>query len=184
MYMSSSHARINGARLRRLIIDVGTETMRKYFDSIHPPETLSGVLHANYDTLRRNIRRDEKEKLFPPTGVLPAMPSTSTDYDITLLFSLLRNICGLSPPATTGWNEPSPDDTSEAADLIRIKNYRNKLSHIANTQVSDNDFLTYWSKISEVLVRRGANAEDIVKLLTGPIDEDYCTSLITDDNTR
>ena len=79
-----------------------------------------------------------------------------------------------------------PDDINEVADLIRIKNYRNQISHIASTQVSDNDFLENWSKISEVLVRRGANAEDIVKLQTGPIDEDYYISLITEarDNTR
>ena len=120
-------SRINGARLRSLIIDVGTDTVRNCFDSTCPPETLTDVLYANYDTLRRNNRCHEMEKLFPPTGVLPAMPSTSKDYDITLLFSLLRNIYGLNPP----WNEPSPDDISEAADLIRIKNYRNELSHIA-----------------------------------------------------
>ena len=62
----------------------------------------------------------------------------------------------------------------------------NFLTLHASTQVSDNDFLTYWSKISEVLVRRGANAEDIVNLQTGPIDEDYYISLITEarDNTR
>ena len=177
---SSSRERINGARLRSLIIDVGTDTMRNYFDSKCPPETLTDVLYANYDTLRRNIKRHEMEKLFPPTGVLPAMPSTSKDYDITLLFSLLRNVCGLIPPASTGWNGPLPDDTSEAADLIRIKNYRNELSHIASTKVSDKDFLTYWSKISEVLVRRDANAEDIVKLMASPIDEDYYVDLATE----
>ena len=175
---SSSRAKINGARLRRLIIDVGTDTMRNYFDSKCPSETLTDVLYANYDTLRRNNNRRERQKLFPPTGVLPAMPSTSKDYDITLLFSLLRNICGLIPPASTGWNEPSPEDTSEAADLIRIKYYRNELSHIAGTQVSDNDFLTNWNEISEVLVRRGANAADIVKLMTSPISENYYASLL------
>ena len=184
---SSSRERINGARLRSLIIDVGTETMRNYFDSKYPSETLTDVLYANYDSLRsRHGNGREWQKLFPPTGVLPAMPSTSKDYDITLLFSLLRNIYGLIPPASTGWNEPLPDDTSEVADLIRIKNYRNELSHFASTEVSDNDFFENWSKISEVLVRRGANTEDIVELQTGPIDEDYYMSLITEarDNTR
>ena len=101
--MPSSRERINGARLRSLIIDVGTKTMQNYFDSKYPSETLNDVLYANYDTLRsRHGNGSEWQKLFPPTGVLPAMPSTSKDYDITLLFSLLRNIYGLIPPASTG----------------------------------------------------------------------------------
>ena len=96
---SYNHLKANGARLIRLIVDIGTVTMRKYFDSIHPPATLPGVLHANYDTLRANIPRYQMRMLFPPDGTCPANPSTSNDYDITLLFSLLRNICGLHPPA-------------------------------------------------------------------------------------
>jgi hypothetical protein len=99
---TSNHLKSNGAKLIRLIVDVGTETMRNYFDSIHPPATLNAVLHSEYDTLRRigAINRTQMQTLFPPSGMHPAMPSTSNDYDITLLFILIRNICGLTPPAS------------------------------------------------------------------------------------
>ena len=140
----------NGARLSQLIIDIGTETLRKYFDSIHPPETLTNVLYANYDTLHRNIPLDQMRTLFPPTGALPAMPSTSTsnDYDITLLFSLLRNICGLHPPASIhggrSWDENPPlDDESPEADLARVECYRKTVyADIESADVSDDDFVT------------------------------------------
>ena len=155
----------NGARLIRLIVDVGTETIQNHFDSIHPPETLTNVLYANYHILRRNIPRHQMRTLFPPTGVLPAMPSTSTskDYDITLLFSLLRNICGLHSPASihggTSWDENPPlDNESPEADLARIKFYRNEAyAHIRSTDVSDGDFVIYWNEISRPLIRLGAN---------------------------
>ena len=183
---SSSRQKTNGARLIRLIVDVGTETMQKYFDSIHPPETLTDVLYVNYDTLRRNIPRYQMRTLFPPTGVFPAMESTSKDYDITLLFSLLRNICGLHPPASIhghpSWDEkPSPADLSPVADLARVKYYRNKaFAHIKETGVRDDDFVIYWSEISGALIRLGANAEEISKLMKSPLDEDHYLNLITE----
>ena len=184
---SHNHLKANGARLIRLIVDVGTVTMRKYFDSIHPPATLPGVLHANYGTLRANILRYQMRTLFPPDGTCPANPSTSNDYDITLLFKLLRNICGLHPPASihggTSWDENPPlADNSPEADLARIKFYRNTVfAHIKTTEVSDDDFLMFWSEISRPLVRLGGNAEEIRKLMTSPLDEDHYLNLITKD---
>ena len=176
----------NGARLIRLIVDVGTETMRKHFDSIHPPANLPAVLNANRATLnnlhtRRIITVPHMKLLFPPAG----MPrTTSKDYDITLLSILFRNICGLSPPATTHggtyWdqNPPLSDDFPEAH-LARIKFYRNTVfAHIKSTGVSDDDFVIYWSEISRSLVRLGGNATEITKLMTSSLNEDYYLNLI------
>ena len=60
----------NGTRLRRLIIDHGTKTMRMFFDSIHPPANLPAVLNANRTTLntlhtRRVINPEQMNLLFP-----------------------------------------------------------------------------------------------------------------------
>ena len=189
MMPSSNRARSDGARLIRLISDVGTATMRKYFDSKVPPANLTAELTNHQAKLKhlhakKVIRDEQMNLLFPPTGM---PPTTSKNYDITLLFVLIRNICGVTPPASTVWNtEPLSSDTSEVADLIRIKNYRNEIFHRKSTEVDHREFLTYWNKISEVLVRRGANAEDIAKLKKGPIDEDHYVSLMTEarDNTR
>lgn len=176
----------NGAKLSRLLIDIGTETMRKYFDYIHPPGTLTEALHRNYGKLyklykRRIIKPEQLQKLFPPSGDLPALPSTpSSEYDITLLFILLRNICGLVPPGGTSWdqNPPSADESPEA-DLARIKFYRNKIyGHIVSTNVSDDDFENYWSVLSQALERLndivgdGENIRDqITYLKIGNLDE-------------
>ena len=184
--MSSDRFRTNGARLSQLIIDKGTETMRKYFDSIHSPANLPAVLSANYGTLStiKAIKPFQMQKLFPPHGVLPAMPSKSEDYDITLLFILIRNICGLTAPASTAgsWDKDPPStDKSPEADLVRIKNYRNKVhAHIHSTGVKDVDFNKYWTEISDVLVRRGASIGDIAKLKMSYLDEDRYISLLNE----
>lgn len=47
----------NGTRLNRLIINLGTEAMRNYFDSLHPPATLTATLtfivliYVDYDVV-------------------------------------------------------------------------------------------------------------------------------------
>ena len=169
----------NGARLRRLIIDVGSETIRKFFDSICPPPKLKAILNDNRELLNhlqstRVIRDEQMKVLFPPEGM---PPTTSKDYDIMLLFVLLRTICGLRPPSG-GWNE-KPTGTSKEADLVRIKYYINKAcNHRESLEVNDHDFSSYWDEISDALKRLGANCEDIKKLKTSPIDEDYYTNSI------
>ena len=182
--MSSSHLKNNGARISRLIIDQGTETLRLYFDSKIPPPTLTGVLHHNYPKIKktRAINQKQLEILYPPSGVLPSSSTTkSSDYDITLLFILIRNICGLTAPTSTGsWDsKPPPHDISEEADLARIKYYRNDLyGHKKCTDVSDADFNTYWSEISAAFVRLslGLGVDprvNIACLKTGLLDEDF-----------
>ena len=179
--MSSNRLKTNGARLSQLIIDQGTEIMRKFFDSIHPPNTLTAVLHSYYGTINgiRVIKPEQMQKLYPPSGE----PSTSGDYDITLLFILIRNICGVHPPASTGsWNaDPPADDDSPEADLVRLKNFRNKVyGHINSTGVTDDYFNRYWTEISKVLVRLGADVGDIARLRTSLLDEDRYISLLNE----
>ena len=77
-----NHHKANGARLGQLLIDKGTEAVRNVFDGIHPPANLT-VLGS-----LRCINPSQREILFPSSGP----PSTSKDFDITLLYILLRNM--------------------------------------------------------------------------------------------
>ena len=183
---SPSDLKANGARLIRLIVDVGTETMRKHFDAIHSPANLPAVLNANHATLNKlhtkKVITVAQMKLLFPSARMP--PTTSKHYDITLLFILFRNICGLHPPATihggTSWDQNPPlSDDSPEAHLARIKFYRNTVfAHIKSTGVSDDDFVIYWGEISRSLVRLSGNAGEITKLMTSPLNEDYYLNLI------
>lgn len=123
---SSSKETTNYARLCRLLVDVGTQALRDTFDAIHPPANLHTILTAK-KTMLQPLR---KRKVINATqwGMLfPAIPSSvsSANFDITLLMVLLRNVCSLHPP-TTGWDTlPSVTDVSHAADIARVKYYRN-----------------------------------------------------------
>ena len=140
--LASSEEKTNGSKLSRLLIDGGTTVLRNVFNHHHPPANLAADLNANYSALNNLLRRrvlngHQWDKLFPPGG---AMPDSNT-FDITLLFLLLTNICGLAPPLT-GWHtKPPPSDNSHEANLARVKYFRNVLyGHVTSTGVDTHSF--------------------------------------------
>ena len=151
----------NYERLCRLLVDVGCQVLRETFDRVRPPGSLHSVLadpqiHAQLKSLqkKRVLSTPQWRKLYP---VIKSSVS-SRDFDSTLLVILLRNICGLVPPAT-GWsNCPPVTDTTPQADITRILFYRNTVySHASNASVDDAAFSRYWKEIKDTLVRLGGS---------------------------
>ncbi len=172
---SPERQKANGTKLCRLLIDKGTEAVRKVFERIHPPTswnvTLKSYGRKKMKKMIPKLNTVQLNILYPPSGD----PSSSQDYDITLLFILLRNICGLSPPLSTkSWDKEPPSwDESEEADLARIKFYRNKIyGHITTTSICNKEFQQYWTEISDALVRLGMDAGDLQYLKTAPLEND------------
>ena len=181
--LTSSIEETNGNKLRRLLIDGGTTVLRNTFDYHHPPANLiadlsSKRIHSTLTKLRRkNILKDSQwDKLFPPPG---GGPPNSIDFDITLLFLLLRNICGLSPPLS-GWDKlPPASDNSREANLARIKYYRNELyGHVATTGIPTPVFDVKWYEVSSVLVSLGLSQSEVDRLKREPCGEDYVSAVI------
>ena len=149
----------NYARLSRLLVDVGSHVLRETFETQRPPGNLDTVLssppvHAVLQSFRKKriLNPLQWGKLYP---VIKSSVS-SKNFDITLLIILLRNICGLLPPAT-GWNAlPPVADTTLEADIVRIKCYRNTVyGHASEASVDDATFNQYWKDIQDALVRLG-----------------------------
>ena len=90
--------------------------------------------------------------------LFPAIPSSvsSKNFDITLLTTLLRNICGLVPPVT-GWDMlPASTDISREADIARIKHLRNTVyAHAESAAVDAATFNKLWREIGDTLERLG-----------------------------
>jgi len=178
--LASSVEKANGAKLSSLLIDGGTTVMRNVFDGFHPPANLAADLNVNRPILnnlfkKRVLHKRQWDILFPPGGATP----DSNNFDITLLFLLLTNICGLSPPPS-GWHKPPPlSDTSREADLARIKLYRNELyGHVTSTGVKTPEFDIKWKEISAVLVALGLNQAEVDRLKAAPCGEDYVSAVI------
>ena len=152
---------INFVRFCRLLIDVGSNVLRETFDKNRPPGELETVFGspsvlAALQLLRKKGILDFSswKKLYPANK-----SSVSTkNFDSTLLIVLLRNICGLNPPAT-GWDAlPSPKDLSPEADIARIKFYRNTVyAHATHASIDDAEFDDYWTNLRDAIVRLGGD---------------------------
>ena len=156
--LRTTDEKANFQRLTRLLMRGGLALLREVFDAIHPPANLPAVLgnpavKKQLQTLRRNrvLTYPEWECLYNPSSGAYGM---STDFDISLLCKLLREICNLPSPIT-GWDTlPYSTNHSLEADLVRIRIYRNEIyGHNYSMEITDVDFKKLWEKISEALLR-------------------------------
>ena len=180
--MDSLKAKSNYNRICQLLINKGGEALRRVLHAKLFPATLAAALnsHSHRRTLRGirySVIKNPQWNLLYPTAGLP----DPNKFDITLLTILLRNICGLSPPAT-GWDAMPPEsDTSISADIVRIKMYRNEVyGHILETQYDDAKFEQLWEDISKTLCRLLILREDIAYLKDTPLspeEDTYLTKL-------
>ncbi|XP_028412084.1 uncharacterized protein LOC114534810 [Dendronephthya gigantea] len=178
--MDPLRAKANYSRVCHLLVDKGGDVLRNALHAVHPPSTLASVLNANKKTLQRIrysvIKASQWDLLFPRSGA-----PDSNNFDITLLTVLLRNICGLSAPAT-GWNVMPPvSDTSISANILRVKMFRNEVyGHIPTAGLDDVTFETLWKEISVPLVNLGIPQIDIDELKVAPLspeEESYIERL-------
>ena len=143
----------NYARLCCVLVDLGTCALRDCFDAICTPPTLHTILAASNPSLkslrsRRIINATQWGKLFPAIST----SVSSKHFDITLLMTLLRNICGLAPPVT-GWDVlPAATDLSREADIARVKYFRNTVyAHAEHASIDDATFNSHWKEIRDTL---------------------------------
>ena len=152
--LRSTSGKANFQRVTRLLIGGGSALLRDIFDLRCPPSNLPTIL-KNPATKKQlkyaKLTKPQWDCLYPSPGVY----AESAEFDVSLLFRLLRTICSLSPPAT-GWDAlPASTDHSLTADLVRIKYYRNSVySHVnQNMEITDHEFPLLWQEISEALIR-------------------------------
>ena len=178
--MDPVKSKANYLRVCLLLVDKGGDALRAALHLIHPPSTLSAVLNANKSVLQKirySVINASQWNLLFPSSCSP----DSENFDVTLLTILLRNICGLHPPAT-GWNVMPPvSDTSISANIARIKIFRNEVyGHRPSAQLDDTAFETLWQEISNPLVKLGIPQQDIDDLKEVPLspeEESYVERL-------
>ena len=161
----------NGTRLSRLLVDKGTEALRTILQLhlSYLPSTLAAALNTHKTTLQKLrykvINPSQWALLYPASS-----PPDLQNFDVTLLTVLLRNICGPTSPAT-GWDALPPDcDTSIAANIARIKYYRNKVyAHVTTTEIVDKEFENLWQKICTALIGLGIPKSELDELKEAPL---------------
>ncbi|KAK3107063.1 hypothetical protein FSP39_006092 [Pinctada imbricata] len=141
---SSTEETTNASRVSRVLLDPCTAQLRDILRHYVPPHTFPQVIQRHRLKLTK-LTKPQMDLILPRSG---HYTGNYNDFDISLLYILLRNICNI-PPHTKGWGkDPDPNDKSLAANIERIRNARNTtVGHMISSSLSNSDFNKIWSTV-------------------------------------
>lgn len=101
--------------------------------------------------LETNLRPVQKKICFIPK---PNEPDYS-DFDVSLLYTLIRNLGSSSLIPTRGWKvkKPMDSETKIGDDIVRFNHLRNTIAHSISAKIFDNEFNDIWENIRIVVGR-------------------------------
>ena len=147
---------LNHARLCNALVTVCADALREILLTQIPPgyPNFYQLLLAKEAALRgmRQFRQEQIGILYPDPH--NRYPGTVDQFDITLLYALIRNVSAVVPPGT-GWGQPpddNPRDTSLGASVERIRRFRNTVvGHSVDYKVDLRTFEDTWNEIRQTI---------------------------------
>lgn len=137
----------NLARIARIILGPCTDVLRDVLRKEFQPSALS----HNVKTFIANLPKNKKPPINKTQEQL-VYRENYADFDITLLYILLRNVCSIPPHINQWGNDPNPGDRSVSANIERIRIIRNKYyGHITEFSISVANFEQKWKKIFQIV---------------------------------
>ncbi|XP_063407048.1 ankyrin-1-like [Mytilus trossulus] len=167
MATSLSQEDINFLRLACLLIRVAPRAVRRRFDFEFHPGQLPKFLSKNRRKLddlthkKRVITLAQYDLLFPKDS-----SEVSSDmFDVSLMACLLRNLTDLQI------QDSLPFETIQtvAADISRIKFYRNFIVHSESGKVNENKFPVIWKCVAEAILRLAPDIRSEIDTLIGSL---------------
>lgn len=176
----SNRETTNLARVARIILGPCTDLLRYVLKTISPPDLKNKV-----KIFIANIPKNKR----PPINqnqVQVVLGGNYSDFDITLLYFLLRNICSLPTHGNQWGNDPSPGDKSVSANIERIRIIRNEFyGHATHFSLSDVDFQLKWNQLFEIVKELEGNfgtstyhQDAVTEIKSCPMDQEAVKNYI------
>lgn len=138
----------NLARIARIILGPCTDILRCVLNKEIQPFDLSRKVSAFIANTRVNHRRP----LLNKNQEQLVYDENYSNFDILLLYLLLRNICSIQPHRNGWGNVPLPEDRSLSANIERIRIIRNEYCvYISNFSFSNIEFERKWTNIFQIV---------------------------------
>lgn len=120
---------------------------------IKPPDLYSEI---NSSTLiSANKLRPDQKKICYITP--PGIPDYNK-FDVTLLYTLIRNLCPSLKPSGRWGEEPAASHTQLGDDIERLRLFRNEqFAHANSAEISDGEFNKLWTDLQTVINRIQSN---------------------------
>lgn len=142
----STRETTNLARVAKIILGPCADVLRAVLAKEITPQALS----HNVKTFITNHPKNKKSPINKQQEQL-VYGGNYSQFDITLLYLLLRNMC-LIPQHTKQWgNEPDSGDRGVSANIERIRLMRNEYGHSSDTSISDTNFNVKWQNMFDVV---------------------------------
>ncbi|XP_033110953.1 E3 ubiquitin-protein ligase DZIP3-like [Anneissia japonica] len=152
--------KMNFFMMQSLVIEVGTEQMRKYFlkqtgiDKSNVGQFLMQEQHARLKNIK--IVADQKQIMYRKDANIKK-------FDITIMMILIRYCCGVSRPDKF-WTNPGQQDNTNLANLVRIQKYRNMMiAHNPDLRIPVVEFENYWKILTPIFKNLGVTVDEINK---------------------
>lgn len=142
----STRETTNIARIARIILGPCTDILR---DVLRKEMSPSALVH----NVKTYIAHSPKHKKLSINKVQQQLVCSGdySNFDIVLLYLLLRNVCSFSPHSNKWGNIPSPYDRSVSANIERIRLLRNETVHSFSIQLSNSEFEHKWKVIFQIV---------------------------------
>lgn len=100
------------------------------------------------------LRQDQLNLCFLPP---PAEPDYST-FDVSLLYTLIRNLCPSLKPKRGWGTQPNDTDIQIGDDVERLRLFRNNYyAHADSAAISETDFRDIWKELNSIINRMQSN---------------------------
>lgn len=140
---ASTRETTNLARVARIILGPCTDVLRAVLQKEISSSNLKQKVITYLATLPKSPITKQQERII--------QSGNYSDFDITLLYFLLRNISNIPPHAKQWGNEPNPTDRSVSANIERIRLIRNKYGHCPDYSISNTNFNKKIIKIGDII---------------------------------
>ena len=137
----------NVVRVSRLLMEPCTDQLRDLLQFYIPPANFNVVTQTMMSRLP-HLTEPQRKLILPNSGVYSGYYD---DMDISLLYILLRNLCGIQAH-NKGWgNTPDSADRSVSANIERLRLARNRCGY-SRRGMSNAEFDQVWSEIRAAVV--------------------------------
>lgn len=140
----STRETTNFARIARIILGPCTDILRDVLRKELLPSALLQKLKTFIANRPKKPIINQRQKQLINSG-------TYSDFDITLLYFCLRNLCSIPAHKKKWGNDPSVVDRSLSANIERIRILRNDYGHATIYCLSDADFEQRWKNIFQIV---------------------------------
>lgn len=119
---------------------------------IKPADLHNKIQNSSLTTGKCKLRQDQLKICF----ISPPGAPDYYDFDVTLLYTLKRNLCPSLKP-TQGWGiVPRTTDTLIGDDIERLRLFRNNYyGHAESTEITDSEFEDLWKHVKSTIRRIG-----------------------------